>query len=235
MTSQRKPSIVFVHGLWADGSCFAKLIPTLQKEGFEVIASQHGLDSHTGDVTNVKRTLGRVSEPVILVGHSYGGSVITAAGTDARVAALVYIAAFAPDADETTQSLQEKFPATDIFSHIEVADGRVWLKPDGVSSFAGDLPNEEQKLIWATHAAPTADLFNQKVEGTAWKSKPSWYIVATSDHTIQPDLQRFVAKRMGAKTFETNSSHVPMLSKPDFVLDVIRKAAEAVTEKTATT
>src|SRR5215510_1086789 len=99
MANQRKPSIVFVHGLWADGSCFAKLIPTLQKEGFEVIASQHGLDSHAGDVANVKRTLARVSEPVILVGHSYGGSVITAAGTDARVAALVYIAAFAPDAD----------------------------------------------------------------------------------------------------------------------------------------
>ena len=142
MPLQRKPSIVFVHGLWADGSCFSKLIPTLQNEGFEVIASQHGLDSHAGDVDCVKRTLGRVSNPAILVGHSYGGSVITAAGTDPRVAALVYLAAFAPDADETTQSLQEKFPATDIFSHIEVADGRVWLKRDGVSSFAGDLPEE---------------------------------------------------------------------------------------------
>src|SRR6266849_6079569 len=170
MSLQRKPSIVFVHGLWADGSCFSKLIPTLQKEGFEVIASQHGLDSHVGDVDNVKRTLGRVSNPAILVGHSYGGSVITAAGIDPRVAALVYIAAFAPDADETTQSLQEKFPATDIFSHIEVADGRVWLKSDGVSSFAGDLPEEEQKLVWATHAAPVAELFKQKVEGTAWRS-----------------------------------------------------------------
>ena len=232
MASQRKPSIVFVHGLWADGSCFAKLIPTLQKEGFEVIASQHGLDSHAGDVANVKRTLARVSEPAILVGHSYGGSVITAAGADARVAALVYIAAFAPDADETTQSLQEKFPATDIFSHIEVADGRVWLKPNGVPSFAGDLPEHEQKLVWATHAAPTADLFNQKVEGTAWRSKPSWYIVATKDRTIQPDLERFVARRMGATTFETDSSHVPMLSQPEFVLDVIRKAATAVMEKT---
>ena len=90
MTAQRKPSVVFVHGLWADGSCFSKLIPTLQKEGFEVIASQHSLDSHAGDVTNVKKTLGRVREPVILVGHSYGGSVITAAGTDARVAAPVW-------------------------------------------------------------------------------------------------------------------------------------------------
>src|SRR5215813_6740231 len=159
-----KPSIVFVHGLWADGSCFGKLIPPLQAEGFEVIASQHGLDSHAGDVQCVKRTLGRVGKPAILVGHSYGGSVITAAGTDPRVAALVYIAAFAPDADETTQKLQEKFPPTDIFSHIDIGDGRVWLKPSGVPFFAGDLPEQEQKLVWATHAAPTADLFNQKVE-----------------------------------------------------------------------
>src|SRR5262249_21834770 len=151
-----------------------------------------------------------------------------AAGTDPRVAALVYLAAFGPDADETTQSLQEKFPPTDIFSNVEVADGRVWLKRDGVAAFAGDLPSQEQKLIWATQGAPVADLFNQKVQGTAWRSKPSWYVVATKDHTIQPDLQRFVAKRMRAKIFETDSSHVPMLSQPDFVLDVIRKAASAV-------
>jgi len=189
------------------------------------------LDSHAEDVANFRRTLGRVSEPAILVGHSYGGSVITAAGTDPRVAALVYIAAFAPDADETTQSLQGKFAAKDIFSHIDIADGRVWLKPNGVPSFAGDLSEDEQKLVWATHAAPIADLFHQKVEGTAWKSKPSWYIVATKDRTIQPDLERFVAKRMGATTYETDSSHVPMPSQPDFVLDVIREAATAVTEK----
>src|SRR5215469_12526226 len=233
MPSQRKPSIVFVHGLWADGSCFSKLIPTLQAEGFEVIASQHGLDSHAEDVANVKRTLGRVHEPAILVGHSYGGSVITAAGTDPRVAGLVYLAAFAPDDDETTQTLQEKFPHTDIFSHVEVADGRVWLKPDGVPSFAGDLPKQEQSLIWATQGAPVADLFNQKAEGTAWRSKPSWYIVATKDRTIQPELERFVAKRMGATVFETESSHVPMLSQPDFVLDVIRKVATAVQKNKA--
>jgi pimeloyl-ACP methyl ester carboxylesterase len=164
MHLQRKPSIVFVHGLWADGSCFSKLIPTLHNDGFEVLTSQHGLDSHAGDVDCVKRTLGRVSSPAILVGHSYGGSVITAAGIDPRVAALVYIAAFAPDTDETTQSLQEKFPPTDIFSHIEVADGRVWLKRDGVSSFAGDLSEEEQRLIWATQGAPVADLFNKKAK-----------------------------------------------------------------------
>jgi pimeloyl-ACP methyl ester carboxylesterase len=234
MSNQRKPSIVFVHGLWADGSCFSKLIPTLQDEGFEVITSQHGLDSHAGDVDCVRRTLGRVPAPAILVGHSYGGSVITAAGTDPRVAGLVYLAAFAPDADETTQSLQEKFPATAIFSNVELADGRIWLKHDGVAAFAGDLSEKEQQLIWAAQAAPVADLFTQKVEGTAWKSKPSWYVVATKDRTIQPELERFVAKRMGATVFETDSSHVPMLSQPGFVLDVIRKAATAVQKNAAT-
>jgi len=228
MSKQMKASIVFVHGIWADGSSFSKLIPTLQAEGHEVIAAQYGLDTLAGDVSAVKSALARVSSPAILVGHSYGGTLITAAGTDPRVAGLVYIAALAPDADETSQSQQATFPVTDVFSYVDVADGRVWMRPEGIACFAGDLPEEEQKLVWATHAAPAADLFNQKVEGTAWRSKPSWYIVATKDRTVHPELERFVAKRMGAITIETDSSHVPMLSEPAVVLDVIRKAANAV-------
>src|SRR5262249_12142894 len=120
-----------------------------------------------------------------------------------------------------------KFPASDIFSHIEVAGGRVWMKPEGVKCFAGDLPEEEQKVVWATHFAPAADLFSRNAPGTAWKSKPSWYIVATKDRTVQPDLERFAAKRMGATMREVDSSHVPMLSNPEFVIDVIRNAVEA--------
>jgi len=223
-----KTSIVFAHGLWADGSCFSKLIPTLQAEGHEVMASQHGLNSLASDVAAVKTCFARVRSPVILVGHSYGGTLITHAGTDPRVAALVYIAALAPDADETSQSLQNKFPKTDVFAHIEVTDGRVWLKQSGVPSFAGDLPEAEQKLVYATQGAPVADLFDQKHEGTAWRTKPSWYIVGTKDRTVHPDLERFVAKRMDAATIEVDSSHVPMLSKPGVVLDVIRKAASTV-------
>lgn len=125
MSAQSKPSIVFCHGLWADGSCFGKLIPSLQADGHQVIAAQYGLDTPEGDVATVIQALGRVDSPAILVGHSYGGSVITAAGTDDRVVGLVYIAALAPDADETSQSLQDKFPTTDVFGHIEVADGRI--------------------------------------------------------------------------------------------------------------
>ena len=228
MSTPIKPSIVFAHGVWADGSCFNKLIPELQAEGYQVTSAQYGLDTPESDVAAVLRTLGRVSSPAILVGHSYAGSVITSAGTDDRVAGLVYIAALAPDETETSQGQQDKFPVTDVFSHLEVADGRVWMLPSGVECFAGDLPEEDKKVVWATQFAPTADLFGHNVPGIAWRTKPTWYVVATNDRTIQPDLQRSAAKRMGAATFEVASCHVVMLSQPDFVLDVIRTAATSV-------
>ena len=223
-----KSSIVFAHGLWADGSCYSKVIPALQADGHQVVSAQNSLDTLEGDVATVTRALGRVSSPAILVGHSYGGTVITAAGTDDRVAGLVYIAALAPDEGETSQSLQGQFPVTDVFSHIEIADGRIWLLPSGIGCFAGELPEQEQRLVWATQGVPDADLFNQKLDGTAWRTKPSWYIVANDDRTVHPDLERFAAKRMGAHTYDVDSSHVPMLSHPDFVLDVIREAANSV-------
>jgi len=233
MSLQRKPTIVFCHGIWADGSCFSKVIPALQADGHEVIAVQYGLDSFEEDVATVKRTLNRVGSPVILVGHSYGGATITAAGVDDRVAGLVYIGAVAPDVGETVQQQLDKYPS-DIFSRVEVADGRAWMLPSGTEFFAGDLSEEEQKLVWATHYAPVADLFHQqKIKSTPWKSKPSWYILTTQDHTVHPDLQRWVSKRMGATVVEVESSHVPMLSKPDVVIEVIRKAAAAVQKNKA--
>jgi pimeloyl-ACP methyl ester carboxylesterase len=222
------PSIVFAHGLWADGSCYSKVAPALQADGHQVVSTQNSLDTLQGDVAAVRRALGQVSEPAILVGHSYGGTVITAAGNDDRVAGLVYIAALAPDEDETSQSLQAKFDMTDALKNVEVKDGRIWLRPDGIQYFCGDLPDEEQQLIWATQGAPAADLFDQKLGPASWKAKPCWYIVANNDHTVNPDLERFCADRMGAVTYEVDSSHVPMLSHPDFVLDVIRDAAEAI-------
>jgi pimeloyl-ACP methyl ester carboxylesterase len=232
-STQTKPSIVFCHGLWADGSCFSKLIPALQAEGHQVIAAQYALNTTADDVATVKSALGRVSSPAILVGHSYGGSVITGAGTDDRVAGLVYICALAPDAGETSQTQQANFPATDVFSHIEVADGRIWLLPEGIDYFCGDLSEQEKNLVWATQCVPDAGLFNAKVGGTAWRSKPSWYIVGKNDRTVHPDMERFVAKRMGATTTEVASSHVPMLSHPDVVIDVIRSAAKGVQEAVA--
>ncbi len=184
-----KPSIVFAHGIWADGSCFSKLIPPLRAEGYEVMSAQYGLDSNVEDVAATVRTFGRVSSPIVLVGHSYGGSVI---------------------------------------SQIEVADGRVWMKPSGIGCFCGDLPEEDQEVIWATHFAPAAELFLHNAPGVAWRSKPSWCIVANDDQTVNPELERFAAKRMGAATYDIDSSHVPMLSHPGFVLDVIRAAAAGI-------
>jgi pimeloyl-ACP methyl ester carboxylesterase len=224
-----KPSIVFAHGIWADGSCFQKLIPTLRAEGHEVMAAQYGLDTLKGDVDATILTFGRVSGPIVLVGHSYGGTVITHAGMDPRVAALVYIAALGPDETETSQSIQAKFPTTDVFKNIDVADGRVWLKPGtGVPCFADDLSAEEQGVVYSTHFAPAADLFGQKLDGIAWRSKPSWYIVGAEDRAVHPELERFCAKRMGATTVELKSSHVPMLSHRRAVLDVIRDAVKSV-------
>jgi len=229
MSSKTKPTIVFCHGIWADGSCFNKVIPAFLADGYEVIAVQYGLDSYEEDVATVKRTLNRVGSPVILVGHSYGGATISAAASDQRVVGLVYIAAVAPDVDETVNYQLNKFPS-DIFTRVEVADGRAWMLPSGTEFFAGDLSAEDQKLVWATHYPPVFDLFDQqKITVTPpWDSKPSWYILCTEDHTVHPDLQRWVSKRMGAKVTEIKSSHVPMLSHPDVVIDVIREAAASV-------
>lgn len=231
--SNGKVSIVFCHGIWADASCFSKLIPALQADGHPVISVQYGLSKYDHDVAAVERTIKRVPGPVLLVGHSYGGATITGAGLNDRVVGLVYIAAVALDVGETVQSQLNQYP-TDIFSHVEVADGRVWMLPSGVECFAGDLPEAERKVVWATHYAPDADLFNQqKLDRVPWGSKPSWFVIAQNDRTVHPDLQRFLAKRMKAEVTEVASSHVPMLSKPDVVLGVIRKAAAAVAAKEA--
>src|SRR5215469_10536880 len=154
-----KPSIVFAHGLWADGSCYAKVIPPLIADGYEVISTQNHLNTVADDAAAVRTSLGRAHGPVVLVGHSYGGTVITAGGADDRVKALVYICAFAPEDGEPTQVDQAKFPQTAVFQHIEATDGRLFLRPSGIPEFAGDLPEAEQKLIWATQMAPLADLF----------------------------------------------------------------------------
>ena len=224
-----RASIVFAHGIWADGSCFSKLIPALQAEGHEVYASQHALDTLEGDVAAVTFTLNHVPGPIVLVGHSYGGTLITKAGTHDRVGALVYIAALGPDEDETSAGLQAKFAQTPVFQKIQVADGPNLARgPGAIADFAGDLPEAEQNLVLATATPPAAELFDQQVPGVAWKTKPSWYIVANQDRSVNPDLERFCADRMGAKTYDIDSSHVPMLSHPEFVLDVIRDAAKSL-------
>ncbi len=226
-----KPSIVFAHGLWADGSCYSKVINLLQADGFECLSTQNQLNTVEDDAAAVRTSLNRATgTPVVLVGHSYGGTVITAAGTDDRVGALVYICALAPTEGETSQAEQDKHPPTGIFDVAEVVDGRIWLKRNGTPAFCGDLPEGEQQLVWTTQTAPLADLFSQPVRGEAWSKKPTFYIVGTEDRTVNPELQRFVAKRMNARITELSSSHVPMLSQPQRVYEVIKEAAEAVSQ-----
>ena len=223
-----KPSIVFAHGLWADGSCYSKVMSLLMADGYQVISTQNQLNTVEDDAAAARTAIGQVGGPVVLVGHSYGGTVITVAGTDDRVAALVYICALAPDEGETSQYQQDQHPRTPVFAQIEVADGRIWLQRSGTPDFCGDLPEDEQQMVWATQTVPLADLFGQPVHGAAWKTKPTYYVLGANDRTVHPDLQRFVAKRMNAKVTELQSSHVPMVSQPQRVYEVIRQAAEAV-------
>jgi len=167
MSSQRKPTIVFCHGIWADGSCFSKLIPALQADGHEVIAVQYGLDSFEEDVATVKRTLNRVGSPVLLVGHSYGGATITASGVDDRVAGLVYIGAVAPDVGETVQQQLDKYPS-DIFSRVEVADGRAWMLPNGRRNRSSSGPRILRLwLICSSSKRSRAHRGNQSRSGTS--------------------------------------------------------------------
>ncbi len=177
---------MFCHGIWADGSCFNKLLPPLQAEGYEVICAQYGLDTNVADVAATIRTFNRVHNRILLVGHSYGGAVITAADTDDRVAGLVYINALGPDETETSQAEQDKFPKTPAFGQIEVADGRVWMLPGGAACFCGDLPEEEQKVVWATAWPPSVELFSSNAPGVAWRTKPSWYIVGKTTRPSTP-------------------------------------------------
>ena len=192
----RIKSIAFAHGIWADGSSFAKLMPPLRAEGYEVIASQHALDDFQADVDCCIRTFAQVPSPILLVGHSYGGAIITAAGNDDRVAGLVYINALGPDETETLQGQQDKFPKTDVFKSIKVEDGRVWMLPDGIDYFAGDLTDAEKQVVYATASPPAATLFGAKIEKVAWRDKPCWNIVGTNDQSVHPDLERAAAKRM---------------------------------------
>lgn len=222
-------NVVLVHGFWADGSCYSEIIPTLLAEGFEIIAVQNPLTSLEDDTAATQRALDRIKGKCVLVGHSWGGVVITAAGNDERVAGLVYIAALAPDAGESTVDAISKYPAVPAAANFEEQNGFIWLSKAGVQqNFAGDLPPEKAAQIYATQIAPSTQTFAAKVTVPAWKTKPCWYIVAKNDRAVSPDLQRDAAKRMNADTIELESSHVAMISRPNEVLAVIRQASASL-------
>lgn len=223
-------NIVLVHGAWADGSSWSKLVPLLEAKGFHVVAVQNSLTSLADDVATTKRAIALQDGPVLLVGHSYGGAVITEAGTDPKVAGLVYVAAFAPDTGETVGELGKEFPAPSGAGEIRPdSGGYLKLTPKGIEEdFAPDLTLAERKLMVATQGPTNAACFGAKISMAAWRSKPTWYVVSSNDKMIPPDLERKFAKAMKAKTITLPSSHVPMLSHPNEVAKFVIEAAHSV-------
>ena len=228
-TSAAKPTIVLVHGAFADGSSWSRVIPILQNDGYNVIAVQNPLTSLAADVETTKRVVDAQTGPVVLVGHSYGGAVITAAAAgSANVKALVYLAAFAPEVGEPIGAFGEKYP-TQLGTGLRPDKaGFLYIDPARFHElFAADLPVAETRVAAATQKPIIGSVFGATVDQAAWKTIPSWYLVSQDDKAINPDLERFYAKRMNATTSEVKSSHVAFLSHPDVVARLIEQAATA--------
>jgi len=220
-------NIVLVHGAFADGSSWSKVIPLLQSKGFRVKSVGIPLTSFADDVAATKRAIAAEDGPLILVGHSYGGLVITEAGNDPKVAGLVYVAAFAPDANQTITEISKPFPPPLGSAKLKpLSDGFLLLSADGVeTAFAQDLGSEEKALLVAVQPQTSGSIFGAKPTVAAWHNKPSWYIVASNDNMIAPEQERSMAKQINATTTTLPSSHVVMLSHPKEVAKVIEDAA----------
>ncbi len=228
--ADRKPqkTVVLVHGAFADGSSWDKVIPLLEARGLKVVAVQNPLTSLADDAASVKRVIDAQSGPVILVGHSWGGTVITEVGGDDKVAALVFVAAFAPDVGESTADLGKDGPPPPGATSIRPDPaGYLYLTPEGVAKdFAQDLPAMQTRVMAVTQGPIFGKAFDEKVTKAAWQNKPSWFIVAEKDRMIQPALERAMAKKINASTTTLPTSHVPMQSRPKDVAAVILAAAE---------
>ena len=222
-----RPTIVLVHGAFANAGCWAKLIPLLRAKGFPVVASNCPLSSLADDVEAVRQTIKMQDGPVLLVGHSWGGAIITEAGNESQVRGLVYIAAGAPDSGQSFDDWWKGYPA---------APGAPEIKPYGKDRFvltlngfrhyfAQDLATDETELLYCTQGPYAAAANNERITNAAWRDKPSWFIMGEQDYMLIIDLERDTAKRMGDKTLVLQSSHVPMLSHPGDVADFIEKAA----------
>jgi pimeloyl-ACP methyl ester carboxylesterase len=223
-------TVVLVHGAFADGSSWSKVIPLLEKKGLKVVAVQNPMNSLAADVDATNRAINAQSSPVILVGHSWGGVVITEAGTNEKVKALVYVAAFAPPPGASVNDLSKGQPPLPWLAEVE-PDGAGYLRlsDKGIGTFfAQDLPSMEIGTVAATQGPVFAGIFDEKVTNPAYASKPSWYVVAKSDGMIPPPAERAMASAIKAKTTEIEGSHVVMLSQPQAVADVILAAANAV-------
>ncbi len=219
-------NVVLVHGLFADGSCWSEVIARLQPKGIKVTSVQNPLTTLPEAVAAAQRVLAVQDGPTVLAGHSFSGMIVTEAGVDPKVSAVVYVAARAPDAGEDYTALAKRFPTP------PASAGIVWSGDWGQLSeeaflrdFAGDVAADKARVLYAVQAPFKRSLLAGKTTHAAWRSKPSWYAVSTQDRTINPDLERFMAKRMGAKTIEVESSHVSLISHPDTIANLILEAA----------
>jgi len=226
-------NIILVHGAWADGSSWSKVIQRLQEAGYYVTAPQFPLTSLEDNLVRLREVLALQKGPTLLVGHSYGGQIMTALGTDApNVIGLVYVAAFGLDEGETLGSLLSQAPPTPALAHMNIDDqGFAWLpQSDYVKYFAADVNPEKAKVMCAVQQPLPINALEDKMDIPAWKAMPSWYMVATNDQVIPPDAERLMAQRMGANTSSIESSHVSMVSHPEEVAQLIMDAAKTASK-----
>lgn len=223
-------NVVLVHGLFADGSSWSEVIPLLQARGLNVTSVQNPLTTLPEAIASAVRVLDRQDGPTVLVGHSFSGMIVTEAGMHPRVSALVYVAARAPDAGEDYMALAKRFPKPPASAGV-VFDGDEGRLTENafLRDFAGDVPVAKARVLYAVQELFHKALLAGRTTHAAWRSKPSYYAVSTEDRTINPDLQRFMAKRMGADTIEIKSSHLSLISHPDVIASLILKAAGSST------
>jgi pimeloyl-ACP methyl ester carboxylesterase len=235
-TNLAVPSVVLVHAAWADASSWNKVIPALQRKGMQVLAVQIPLTSLSDDAATVRRTLKRVSGPVVLVGHSYGGAVVTAAGSgNLNVKALVYVAAMAPDEGETVgQLLHRSTQHVSAPALVPDENAFLWMSAKGFAdAVAHDSSAEDAELMAATQKPIAIKCVEEPMSRPAWRDKPSWYLVAERDRMIAPETQRFMAHRAGSHILAMELDHTPLASAPDQVLAIITEAVDAVTQEDA--
>jgi pimeloyl-ACP methyl ester carboxylesterase len=219
-------NVVLVHGAWADGSSWAEVIPLLQAAGLKVTAVQNPLTTLADSDAATRRELAQQDGPTVLVAHSWGGTVISDVGTDPKVTALVYVAARAPDAGEDFVALSGKFPTGPVRAGIQEHDGFTKLSEESfLKYFANGVEPKDAKVLYAVQQPTAASIFGGRTTAAAWHSKPSWYAVSKQDQTINPDLERFLAKRMNATTVEVEAGHLSLVSHPKEVADLILAAA----------
>ena len=225
-TPAKARNVVLVHGLFADGSCWTEVIARLQAVGLNATAVQNPLTTLPEAVASADRVLARKDGPTVLVGHSYSGMIVTEAGVHPNVSALVYVAARAPDAGEDYTALAKTYPTPPATAGILFDGDEGRLSEEAfLRDFAGDLPEAKAKVLYAVQEPFHKALLTGKTTHAAWRSKPSYYAVSTEDRTINPDLQRFMAKRMGAKTIEVKASHLSLISRPDEITQLVLEAA----------